>query len=275
MEHAGDGPFFVLMNPTETHRPYLPARASAPMFTKDYSGPLKDLWLSKKVFSGIRRDEKGWLLGDMRLGQRDIDYLVARYDDSLAASDRYVGEVMEGLRKSELLYDTIVVLLADHGELLGEHGAFLHCTEPPRLYGELTHVPLIVKTPKIWLDTVGRTVTQPVELIDLMPTLLDLVRIPRDPQDGLEGRSLMGHFLRRQEAPASHPVFAETSAYGTRVQSIEEDGWKLILNRAESGAGQSVELYKTSSDPAEMKDRSREDPGMTAKMLRRLQDRWP
>ncbi|MBI5240640.1 MAG: sulfatase [Elusimicrobia bacterium] len=270
MEHKDDSPFFVLMNPSETHRPYLAPAPYLRSFVKDYAGRLDPLWLSKDVFSGLRKDEKGWSLGTTRLSQRDIDYLVARYDASLAYSDSFIGQIMERMRRSQLLYDTIIVLLADHGELLGEHGAFLHCTQPPRLYQELTHVPLIIKTPKLWLDTAGRSVAQPVGLVDLMPTLLDLVRIPRDLRGRTQGRSFLGLILPEQEPWDDRPLFAETSGHGLLVQSIRDGDWDLILTQPASGGGRTAELYRLSSDPGEKRDLARENPAVVERLLGRL-----
>ncbi|MFH1619536.1 MAG: sulfatase [bacterium] len=275
MEKEDNSPFFVLLNPSETHRPYLPPKSWLQPYVKDYAGSFDSIWLSKKVFSGIRKDDKGWFLSRddvpaekrlTRLGREDIDYLTGRYDSALAYSDKFIGDIMEWLQQ-RLLFDTIVVLTSDHGEQLGDHGAFLHCTEPPRLYREVTHVPLIIKTPKLWLNTGGTVIEQDVGLIDVMPTLLDLVRVHLP--EGMQGRSLLGHLLPAHEPLADRPVFAETSGHGTDVQSIQSKDWKLIVSR-QAGGKETVELYRISSDPGETRNVARETPAVVQEMKNRL-----
>lgn len=270
MERRDDAPFFVLLNPTETHRPYLPPEPGLRRFAGEYQGELSRAWLSKDLLSGLRRDAQGWSLDGKRLRQEDIDYVRARYDASLARADGFIGEILERLERSQLLYDTIIVLLADHGELLGEHGAFLHCTQPPRLAQELIHVPLVIKTPRIWLESRVRSVAEPVELVDLMPTLLDLVRVPQDPRDGIQGRSLLGTLLPEAAALPRRPVFAETQGHGASLQCVQEDGWKLVRTRTAQGGRPTAQLYRLDRDPGEAQDLSREHPAVVRKLLGRL-----
>jgi arylsulfatase A-like enzyme len=107
--------------------------------------------------------------------------MYAPYDGEIAYADELVGLLLDRLR-AKGLYDTAtIVLLADHGEGLGDHGEQEHGLF---LYHETTHVPLVIKTP----GDPARRVDAPVQHIDLVPTLLDLAGLPTPVS--LRGRSL-------------------------------------------------------------------------------------
>jgi choline-sulfatase len=109
------------------------------------------------------------------------------YDGEIAYDDELVGRLL-GLLKEKALYDpALVILLSDHGEGLGDHGEQEHGLF---LYRETTHVPLIVKLPGE--REAGRRVAAPVQHIDLVPSVLDMVGAAMP--TGLRGRSLMPLF---------------------------------------------------------------------------------
>ena len=95
---------------------------------------------------------------------------------------------------------TIVVVVGDHGEGLGDHGEASHAYF---IYGATTHVPLIVRTP--WGLT-GRSPAQ-VSTVDILPTVLDVVGLA--PQEGIDGRSL-ARALFDPAAPLGHASYSET-----------------------------------------------------------------
>jgi arylsulfatase A-like enzyme/Flp pilus assembly protein TadD len=104
------------------------------------------------------------------------------YDGEIAYADEIVGRLLDRLRALEVYDRATIVLLADHGEGLGDHGEQEHGLF---LYNATTQVPLIVKLPG--QDRARRVVT-PVQHIDIVPTILDLAGAPR--RAGLRGRSL-------------------------------------------------------------------------------------
>lgn len=105
------------------------------------------------------------------------DYLVARYDQNIRAVDHALGELLEAAGD-----DATVVLFSDHGEAFWEHGEFEHGHS---LHEELLRVALAVRSPGM----PAARVDAPVSLLDLTPTVLDLVGQP--PADPLAGRSLV------------------------------------------------------------------------------------
>ncbi len=273
MESNDSRPFFVALNPSEPHRPYLPPEIYMKPFTQGYEGAFDGLWISKPILIGIDRDDGGWSLSlgelpggarwprgvkrpfggreHLELEQADIDYLGDRYDACLSYADRFIGEIVDRIEKRSL-YETIIIVTSDHGEGLGDHGVFLHATSPPRLYEEITHVPLIIKPAKTWMLPRRRVIDAPVELVDLMPTVLDLVGSP--PVSSAQGRSLVGAMKGDEPLDLERPVFSETRGYGSTVRSVRRLDWKLILRETDGGAERKVELYDLASDPGETHD---------------------
>jgi len=291
MEASDPRPFFVAMNPSEPHRPYLAPEIYMQPFTEGYQGAFEGLWIAKPILFGIDRDEGGWGLSladgpkggrwppdlerpfggrqQVTLEQSDIDYLGDRYDACLSYADRFIGEIVDRIQK-EMLYETIIILTSDHGEGLGDHGVFLHATRPPRLYEEITHVPLIIKPAKTWLLPERRTIDTPVELVDLAPTVLELVGCP--PLPGVQGRSLVGAMRGDQALDPERPVFAETRGYGSTVRSVRQGDWKLILTLAEGATEPGVELFDLASDPGETRNLATAEPRRVARLTRLVRE---
>jgi len=164
------------------------------------------------------------------------------YLGEVAYTDQVVGRLLDYLRASGLLDRTVVVLTADHGESLGDHGEGTHAFF---IYDATTHVPLIVRTP--W-GLRGRSRAQ-ASGVDLLPTVLDLLGQP--PQEGIDGRSLARAVLV-PGADLGHLAYSET--YFTRYHF----GWQH-LRSLRDGAMKFVEaphpeLYDLARDPGETKN---------------------
>lgn len=134
----------------------------------------------------------------------DLEALMARYDHEVAYTDRAIGELIQGLKDLGLFEDTVIVVTADHGEAFLEHGELLHGQAP---YDELLRIPLVFRLPTLMRQWVG-SVDEPVGLIDVMPTLLDLAGLDSEPR--AQGRSLVP--LMRGTEMASRLVFAESES---------------------------------------------------------------
>lgn len=126
---------------------------------------------------------------------------IASYDEEVAYTDGAFGQLADWLRESGLLENTVVVLVADHGEGFNEHGELQHGYAP---YEEVTGIPMIFRLPPVYGLEPGK-VDDVVGLVDVMPTLLDLVGIETPPL--VQGRSLtpllLGERLRER------PVYVE------------------------------------------------------------------
>jgi arylsulfatase A-like enzyme len=112
-----------------------------------------------------------------------------KYDSEIRYTDHYVGKLLDALDQQGLRHSTLVVLTADHGESLGEHGYVGHGR---RLHEGILQVPLIMRYPKILEHKV---IQEPVSLLDVTPTILDMV-ITGDKKQELPG-SFAGQSLAK------------------------------------------------------------------------------
>ncbi len=161
------------------------------------------------------------------------------YDGEVAAADAVVGELVSLLRRLDLYERAVVVLTADHGEGLGDHGEEEHGL---LLYREALQVPLLLKLPE--RRFAGSTVGQPVQLIDLAPTLFDLVGLPRFPT--WQGESLLA-FLDAN-AP-TRPIYSET--FYPRLHFGWSELASLVEGRHHLIDGPDPELFDLERDAAE------------------------
>lgn len=157
------------------------------------------------------------------------------YDGEIAWVDAQVGRLLAGVDRSR----TIVIVVGDHGESLGEHGELTHGL---LLYEATLHVPLLVSGPAI---PHGVRLNTPVSTVDLAPTIAGLagIRFP----DVIDGRDLSAA-LRQGREPESRSLIAETE-YPTAL------GWSALsalrLGDAKLIAGQTSELFDLAHDPGE------------------------
>jgi arylsulfatase len=173
-------------------------------------------------------------------GHRDL------YDGQVAYVDRQVGRLLDAVASRGLLARTLVVLVADHGENLGEHGiSFRHVG----LYDTTTHVPLVIRWPGEAPH--GRRIRGLVQTIDLFPTLLAAAGLPAPPADGAGLRGLTGSAER--PAPGRRAVFAEHA--GHLGEMVRTDRYKYVLSRGNTQfISDGAALYDLASDPGETRN---------------------
>jgi arylsulfatase A-like enzyme len=167
----------------------------------------------------------------------------ARFTRAYAAEieyfDRWFGRVIDQLKSNGLWDSAIVVFWSDHGEEFWEHGGWEH---GHTLYDELLHVPLMVHMPG---QTKGETFDQPVSLLDMMPTLLDLCDLPVTEE--LQGRSV-AQVLRGEDYELQEPrFFLEACHRGGTRKGLFFDHHKLIYYVYQDR----FELYDLRQDPGE------------------------
>lgn len=190
------------------------------------------------------------LNGSVALGRAE------KYRRLVKLVDEEVGRVLQELARRSLASNTVVVLLSDHGEGLGEdkrlpenHGKYL--------YNALTHVPLAVRLP----GHVGRKLSQPVSLLDVHPTLLELFSA-LDGAEQVDGRSVLPLLLAGAPEALTNRVrplpMNESDQFGVVV-------WphKLLVRRKENLA----ELYDLQHDFAERHDLSAQQPERVATLM--------
>ncbi len=181
----------------------------------------------------------------MRPTTRPLEYRAGRtpYDAEVAYADAMLGQLLARLKAAHALDTTLVVLTADHGESLGDHGETTHGLFA---YDSTLAVPLIVNAPTI----AAATVDAPVSHVDITPTILDLLGLAAP--GPVDGQSLV-----RAPAPDRPLYFEALDASLTRgwapLRGIIQGGWKYIdLPDAE--------LYDLGTDPGEQHNRVDRDP---------------
>ena len=232
IDRRGAGPWALYLHYLDTHTPYTVPGAAATRFVDPaHRGTVG------ATFTDIEPAREG------RLGAADRQRVVDLYDGTIRWVDDHVGAVLDGLRERGLLERTMVVVTADHGEELFERGGFFHGQS---LYDELLRVPLLVRLPNG--AHAGRVVEPQVGLVDLVPSVADVLGLPLFP--GIDGVSWMP-LVRGEPAPV-RPVFARAAnperpwRFGVRLPTH-----KLILTVDPP----EEQLFDLATDPGERTNR--------------------
>jgi arylsulfatase A-like enzyme len=163
------------------------------------------------------------------------------YDGEVALTDDLVGRLDAALARLGLADDTALVVTSDHGEGLGDHGETLHGYF---VYQSTLRVPLFVRGPGV---APGIRLSNTVQLVDLFPTALDLLDIPR-PAAKLAGQSLAS-------ALRGEPAGAEATVYAESLVPLLHFGWSdlrvLREGRFKYIQAPRPELYDLATDPGE------------------------
>lgn len=180
------------------------------------------------------------------------------YAAEIAYADRAVGRLLDGYRRAGRYDDAVIVLTADHGESLGEHGEATHGVF---LYDATLRVPLVLRAPGV---AAGTRVERQVRLLDLYPTIVALAGLSSPAAvDGLDlGPLLRGQAALPRDAPAYLESYLPLEQYGwSELVGVRLDGWKFVR-------GTAPELYDLERDPREIDDVAEEYPRRTAEMRR-------
>ena len=237
-------PFFLWVGFYEVHSPFrfpieFAGRFDPSIFPVPEVGP-EDLDLLPQVFRDLSEQEK-----------RGI---IAAYYTSVSYMDRNLGLILDALDRSGRSDDTLVVFNSDHGYLLGQHGRFeKHCC-----YEEAVRAALVMRLPGVVAP--GRSTGALVELIDIVPTILELCRVAIP--GNVQGRSLLGLLRGETKVHRDHVIAEYTDNAEAMVRT---DRWKLIHSAGSrrrrdgyaldsSPPGRSTRLYDLADDPSEMKN---------------------
>jgi len=164
------------------------------------------------------------------------------YDRSLAASDQMVRDVLAAFQHRAPERAPIVIITADHGEALGEHGQPFHSTD---LYDAQIRVPLVIAGPGIQPQHVAETVS----LTDLVPTVLELAGFDATRGASFDGRSLMdlatGARAGDPDGGVAFAAMIKDRSNPGGITAVVKGRWKLVDNHG------NLELYDTRRDPDE------------------------
>jgi arylsulfatase A-like enzyme/Flp pilus assembly protein TadD len=181
----------------------------------------------------------------------------APYDNEVAYTDANLGKLFDRLRAAGQFDSTLIVVLADHGEALDDHGEATHGLFA---YDPTLRIPFIVAGPRIG----GSVVETAAGQADVLPTMIDLLSVKAPSK--VDGQSMLPAI--RGEAAQDHAIYFEAlDAYLTRnwapLTGVVANGWKYIdLPDAE--------LYDLANDPGEQRNRARDDTERATTLAKRL-----
>ncbi len=238
-------PFFTYIHLLETHAPY---RAPLNFATKFLSMQAN----LKKLF--VNHNHLNYMLNRAPMTSQDFEILVGAYDNSICYSDYLIKKIVHSLKKYHIFDDTMVVILSDHGDNIGEHGLMSHywC-----LYDTLIKIPLMIKFPAA--AGMRGSVSRVVQNVDIVPTILALLE-ENDPKiwNQVQGNDLSGQAACKREegiaiselvkvfGPDREKFKAQLNQYDRRLLSIRTQDLKFI----HSSRGDH-EFYDLAKDPTE------------------------
>ena len=265
-----DRPFFLFINYMDPHLPYRPPRSFERSFLRDVEGGE----LADRMRTFDDNAARRVIAGRQELDEAELSTLRRLYAAEVAFADTRLGTVIATLRSRSWLDETLVVIVGDHGENIGDHELMEHqlC-----LYETLLRVPMILRLPgQVPADTRR---LDPVQLVDLFPTVLDLAGVEQANRPAHEGRSLVrGSFederlviaeymlpVNQQRIYAREMPDFDFNPFMRRLQSIQKGPQKLILAH-----GEPLELYDLEKDPSEHDNRIDRDPETVRRLLAEL-----
>ncbi len=237
-------PFLLWVHYRDVHGPYVPPPPYDAMFRSETPRPMSE----KEV---RRRNEYLTLPDD----GNDLNHYLDRYDGGIRYTDDRIGEFLEALDERGLLENTLIVLVADHGEEFLEHGDWNHGHS---LYEEMVHVPLIVR----WPGAPPRVEKQVVSTLAFFPTILRAMGIDPQPTDGVDLVPLV-----RDGEPLRLPEYVFSERKHGKMRSVRHGDWKHIVNDEEGWSS----LYDLAGDPGEHRDRSAEESARSAALAGALE----
>jgi arylsulfatase A-like enzyme len=243
LDGPGSSPFFLYVQSMDVHSPYAPPEPFRGRFSDASPTPkARPADLDVGAENAVPPDRLEALLANLQ---------PHHYDDAVAYADHQLGVLLDALGERGLRESTIIVVTADHGEALGERGRYLHGVS---LHEEQTHIPLILLLPG---DETALRPEQPVSLLDLGPTLLDLVGLPIP--EHFQGSSLL-----RRPPPGRTPAAVGELGHNYFVR---EGPFKLVVS------DKSCQLHDLRVDREEVDDVSASRPVQAAYMKQILWER--
>jgi arylsulfatase A-like enzyme len=287
LEHHRNVPSFVYLHFMDPHSPYEPYPPYNTMWAdpKGREEYLRAQQVLKRFVGDAFLADRGMATREELLkASLDPDAFIRFskdwYDGSIRGMDTEMARLVERMQELGLRDRSVIAFYADHGEEFHDHGRMWH---GQNIYGEMVRVPLILwgpgRVPK------GVKVDEPVSLIDVMPTLLELADLPAP--DGMQGQSLRpllaadgrgGAVAAAGSGWQRRPVIAERQPFGGRdfpdaaeLYAIADGNWKLIHNVARPPETAEFELFDFYKDPLDQKNVAAEYPDVVERLTKQLE----
>lgn len=234
LEKNKDQRFFMFVHNFDAHYDYTPPPPYDSMFDPDYDGTMDgNNFIERKDVNP-------------HMDRRDLEHILALYDGEIRYADDHIGILLAKLRNLRLDDKTIVIIVSDHGDEFFEHGNKGHHRT---LYDEVLRIPMIIRLPN--RAHAGTVVEDQVTLVDLMPTMLDLVGVtPPARMDGLSLAPVMAG--RRSGRSAIYSAFLDKRGFNLQVGRRTNDSKVLQhFNRIAHPRQPAVEFYNLAEDAGE------------------------
>lgn len=261
---SGTQPLYLFLYYFDPHTWYNPPPPYDTLYDPDYTGPI-----TPAVFG----HGETAISGELTLSPADLDHLKALYDGEITYWDDQLAQMLDRLDQLDILDNAIIVVTTDHGEMLGEHDKWSHGGS---LYEETLRIPLLMRYTGV--ITAGLTITNPVQNMDLMPTILDYVGLPLP--NNLQAVSLRP--LIEGQSPPGRPLYSEVDALNDlsdplyifaprdSLRSLHQEQYKLI---AHLNNPQANELYLLEPhSPYETDNLAQQEPDRLTLMRQTLFD---
>jgi arylsulfatase A-like enzyme len=286
LEDRRDVPTFVYLHVFDPHSPYEPNKPFDTMWAdpKGREQYVQHIETLKKFVKDPFLAQRGMATPE-ELKAAGIDpaaflrYSKDWYDGSIRGMDAEIARLVERIEELGLRDRTLIAFYADHGEEFHDHGRMWH---GHTVYGEMMRVPLILWGPGHL--PAGLKVEEPVQLIDVMPTLLETSGLPV-PEEA-QGQSLRpllaarggpgvaaanGGWKRKPLVSEKHPFGSKEFPGASESYAIVEGNWKLIRNVVRPPTAPEFELYDFYQDPHDQKDLAAQNPEVVARLAKMLE----
>ncbi len=264
--HAANKPFFCFIHYWDVHYPYTPPERYRRLFYKggnpvDPANHSLDEWWSHPI-GAMAKDT--WLRTSQGL-ITDPDFVTNLYDGEIRYLDEGIATLQGALTQMGLLEDTIILLLADHGESMTEHRIFY---DHYGLYDCVIRVPFVMSWPNGNLKKGGR-LPQMRQLLDVAPTLLEATDVPVPLQ--MNGKSILKQMRGEEEFSGYDKILTLESTWQAKY-ALRTTEHKLIVSREQDlMSNPPREMYNLRADPLELENLVDKQPALAGEMERELE----
>lgn len=192
-----------------------------------------------------------------------LAYITALYDQGIHMMDEEVlGTLREWINDKKIADKTVIIITADHGEEFMEHGELQHVS----LYDFNIKVPLVLLIPGV----TPKTVSEHVQSVDIVPTLLDILGIPTK-QNEFNGKSLIP--LLSNRTLGQRLIITEGNWQIRRSEvGVRSGDWKVIIALGKNGEKTPIGLYNTKQDPSEQKNLLAQNMNKALEIVRKYRE---
>lgn len=260
MKQFGDEPFFLFIHSVDPHEPYDPPEEYRGLFTdRQYSGQIRP------------RETKREILRSTKTTALDREFIEGLYDEDIRYQDDMFNELIEGMEDLDLADDLLTVLTSDHGEEFYEHGDWGH---GKRAWEEVLRIPLLITLPKGHDANHGLRVTNLVQIVDIMPTLLKWFGI--DEVERIQGDSLDKYF-DGGIPETGRLIYTEEPRNTWALYTLRRGSKKLVIRSDFKGDEDQTSIHPSEyllfdlvDDPGEQRDLASREPEIVSNLFSKL-----